>query len=68
MAKTRTHNIVEYSEGLLGVHAYMHATEAQEMFAEIAKENGFSDADIEFGLEEGWLKRDNYELYLAESE
>jgi len=41
--------------------------EAEAFFAECAKENAFTQDDIEFGLEEGELQRDGgeYRLFIA---
>lgn len=69
MAKLKTHNVVEYSnEMILGIHSFTEEEEAKEMFAEVAKENGFEADAIADGLESGELSFSSYQVFLVTSE
>jgi hypothetical protein len=70
--KIQTVNVVEYfSDTIQSIHSFSDDAEgnaeAEKLFSEIAKENGFSDEDVAAGLEDGWLDTSgtNYNLYIA---
>jgi len=41
--------------------------QAEKLFTDLAEENGFSIDDVDKGLEDGHLERDDYELFLVHS-
>ena len=43
-------------------------TEAEQLFIAKAKKNGLGDNDVDFHLEEGSFKNDNYSVFLTWSE
>ena len=72
--KLQTVNVIEYfSDTIQAVHSFSDDkegnAEAEKLFGEIAKENEFSDEDVEVGLDNGYLDRncDNYTLYITHS-
>lgn len=72
--KLNTVNVIEFhSETIQAIHSFSDDkegnAEAEKLFGEIAKENGFDDKDVEFGLEEGQLDRDgdDYILFIVHS-
>lgn len=67
----KTVNVVEsFSETVQGITSFSDDEEgnkeAEELFAELAKEQGFDDEEILVGLEDG-LSRYNYSLYIIHS-
>lgn len=71
--KINTVNVIEYFGMVHAIHSFTDDIdgnkEAEDLFAEIAKDNQFSDADIEVGKEEGYLEDANgeYQLYIVHS-
>jgi hypothetical protein len=72
--KLQTVNVVESVDSTLSaIHSFSEDEEgnkeAEALFTKIAKENGFDDEDVEFGLEEGELTLDdtNYALFIIHS-
>ncbi len=67
-----TVNVIEWiSDTIQSIRSFTDTPEGREeaeaLFAECAKENGFTDSDVEYGLEEGVLERDGgeYRLFIA---
>jgi hypothetical protein len=42
-------------------------SEAESLYATLAQERGFTDADIQAGLDNGFLEKDDFNLYIVHS-
>jgi hypothetical protein len=40
---------------------------AEKLFGKFAKENGFTRSDVKIGLEDGYLTREDYTVFLVHS-
>jgi hypothetical protein len=70
--KLNTVNVIEFfSENIRNVTSFTDDVEgnkeAEKLFSDIAKENGFSKNYIKIGLEDGYLERDDYNLFITHS-
>jgi hypothetical protein len=66
----KTVNVVEYySNTIQAVTSFNDDAagnwEAEFLFTTIAKENDFSDEEIEVGIEEGYVEKENYQLFIV---
>lgn len=73
--KLNTVNVVEYVDGTISsVRSFSDDEdgnkEAEELFAKIALENDFDADDVDFGLDEGVLEKDDtgYQLSIVHSQ
>jgi hypothetical protein len=74
-ATVKTVNVVEYCDNeVIAVHSFhdnpQGKKEAEQLFRQVAKENGFKKSDVEIGLEEGSLSHSegNYQMFLITSQ
>ncbi len=73
--KVVTINVIEYHNDSVQQIFSFHendegVVEAEKLFTELARENGFSEEDIQVGLEDGYVDEQegrSYQLFIAHS-